>query len=376
MRVIGYFLLILFPMIASSQRPNIIPYVQNDKWGFVDSMKNIIVMPKYEYVSRMVDGYATVYMKGTEYGQVAGLINSKGKETIPPEWDVYFESSSNYAWLYKDYKQFIVSRDGRIIPPKNSGYEFDGFFLNGYAKVKQNGKYGFADSIGKIIIPCMFESISKNITEGFVAVKQEGKWGFIDKHGNQVTAPKYDAVYPFNNGRARVELQGRGMGFIDSKGEELMPILFSDATDYSEGYAWAVKGNHILLLNTQGKTVYETTDKLYVKFKEGHAILYGDDEIIIVNKEGHHIKRKGNYFEVEPFSDGLARVRDGNFMYGFIDYTGKEVITPSFDDVGSFKNGRANFSSGGKNGYIDKSGKVAIPAVYDQAFGFEMDWLK
>ena len=36
---------------------------------------------------------------------------------------------------------------------------------------------------------------------------------------------------------------------------------------------------------------------------------------------------KNKYMEVGPFKEGLARVKDHNYRYGFIDTKGKEVST-------------------------------------------------
>ena len=57
----------------------------------------------------------------------------------------------------------------------------------------------------------------------------------------------------------------------------------------------------------------------------------------------------------DSFSDGLARVRIGDFTtgkWGFIDKTGHYVINPQFNGATSFSDGLAQVSIGGKWGYI------------------------
>lgn len=51
-----------------------------------------------------------------------------------------------------------------------------------------------------------------------------------------------------------------------------------------------------------------------------------------------------------------------------MDITGKEVFTLDCDSISSFKEGFAYFSLDGKYGYIDKTGKVVIQPLYDDAF--------
>jgi hypothetical protein len=40
-------------------------------------------------------------------------------------------------------------------------------------------------------------------------VELNGKWGFIDTTGKEIVTPKYDKLYDFHEGFARVELNGK-----------------------------------------------------------------------------------------------------------------------------------------------------------------------
>jgi hypothetical protein len=79
------------------------------------------------------------------------------------------------------------------------------------------------------------------------------------------------------------------------------------------------------------------------------------------------------------FVEGLARiVANGNV--GFIDRSGKIVVRPQYPFASSFCNGMAVVCSrcwrgrsgytGGKWGYLDTTGAVAIPLIYDGASSF------
>ena len=67
------------------------------------------------------------------------------------------------------------------------------------------------------------------------------------------------------------------------------------------------------------------------------------------------------------FSEGLARV-EVNKQVGYIDKTGKFIISPSFTRESifyppayDFQDGRARFISGDKHGFIDKKGRARDP---------------
>ena len=59
-------------------------------------------------------------------------------------------------------------------------------------RVQADGKWGYANISGEIVIPCRFEEAGF-FDEGPAAVKLNGKWGYIDEKGNMVVEPKYQA---------------------------------------------------------------------------------------------------------------------------------------------------------------------------------------
>ena len=79
------------------------------------------------------------------------------------------------------------------------------------------------------------------------------------------------------------------------------------------------------------------------------------------------------------FSDGLARVGFGTYglhgtgdhKTGYIDKTGKLVIPATFRDAAPFYEGLALvYDDNGNYGFIDKTGKVVVPLKYDYAGSF------
>ena len=56
---------------------------------------------------------------------------------------------------------------------------------------KKDGKYGYVDNSGNLVIDYIYEDALEQNTAGFAAVKKDGLWGSIDKNGNEVIEPKY-----------------------------------------------------------------------------------------------------------------------------------------------------------------------------------------
>ena len=57
---------------------------------------------------------------------------------------------------------------------------------------KQNGKYGFVDKEGKVIVDYIYDDAREQNDYGYVAVKKDGLWGSLDKNGNTVADTKYN----------------------------------------------------------------------------------------------------------------------------------------------------------------------------------------
>lgn len=75
------------------------------------------------------------------------------------------------------------------------------------------------------------------------------------------------------------------------------------------------------------------------------------------------------YREVGDFSEGLAAVKE-LFYWGFIDHTGKEVISCQYGGAKEFSEGLAAVYSDGKWGFIDKAGNVVVSFRYDNVQNF------
>lgn len=83
--------------------------------------------------------------------------------------------------------------------------------------------------------------------------------------------------------------------------------------------------------------------------------------------------------DLHPFSNGLARITDfrkinaGNqstsknykVQYGFIDLAGRRLPNCNYDYAMDFSDGLACVTMNGKSGYIDKTGKIVIPLIFD-----------
>jgi hypothetical protein len=156
---------------------------------------------------------------------------------------------------------------------------------------------------------------------------------------------QFREAHSFHNSYAAVNaLIKQKWGVIDTNFRQVLPYIFEDISDYSEGlFAVALKPN------------YSTGMK------------YG---YIDINQE---VKIPFQYDFAGKFSAGLARVKKKE-KFGFIDKTGKEIISCQFGNVSDFKDEvAAAQNEEGKYGLIDKKGVFIIMPTYNNITFHEGD---
>lgn len=132
------------------------------------------------------------------------FLNENLQEMTSYEYDEIIVDSKQMAFLndrlfvWKSGKLMMIGVDGTEI--FNDKLEDARPFgqINGYAAVKTNGKWGFINKEGKVVIPPEYEDAA-SFTKGLAAVKKDGKWGFIDKNNKMVLENKYEDAGSFND---------------------------------------------------------------------------------------------------------------------------------------------------------------------------------
>jgi hypothetical protein len=76
-----------------------------------------------------------------------------------------------------------------------------------------------------------------------------------------------------------------------------------------------------------------------------------------------------SFAPAQTANDYLYPIREGR-KFGFINRTGKVVVPADYDAVGEWKEGRMRVTAGNLSGYLDLSGRVVIAPKYDGAGEF------
>lgn len=215
--------------------------------------------------------------------------------------------------------------------------------------------------------------------QGLCPVQVNGKWGYINTTGNMVIPCVYEDVWPFKNECAIVK-QGGKYGLINKRGEILVPCVKSDY-DYVP-----LPHDGVICINigTSEKRVFKCIDingnHLFTKaalvpfeFSEGVATIQSkyDKGTGLINKSGEYIIPEGIYSHISAFHYGVAQViSETTGKTGYINHQG-EVIVPllKYDGIywGAYPSPIACAIIGDKYGYVDvRNGKELYPIILDK----------
>lgn len=353
MKKLFFFPLLFMAMALGLQAQDWQPKQGSDGlYGFVDENGGFVIEPSYQQVQAgFYKGVACVKVKK---GYV--FINTKG-EVI----------SKTYDWVdnFNEWDLCMVNKGGK---------------LDEYG-ILQGGKYGCVGLSGQEVIKPEYDRIGEFNAEGVALINKGGKLnqygdfaggnnGFVHVSGKVKIEPKYSVVGPFlENGYAWVnvggsvgptgECQGGKYGYVNVKGEEIVPPNYSYIGPVGEdGICWINIGGKLLsgdkksqkLIDARMRPVRQETKDMDVIVEALEAIEYE----LCDGKE-------------DVFGNKIIGGKYGFFNLGTQTAIAEPVYTRS---APAFVEGFVWVSQGKKFGYIDKSGQLRVPLLYDKASDF------
>lgn len=205
------------------------------------------------------------------------------------------------------------------------------------------------------------------------------KWGYINAKGNMILDPIYEHAGDFqDNGLAIVRLTEHS-GVIDSNGYLIVKPKYDTINPFSEGRATVITHKGFKVIDESGK---ETTPRAYSfigDYQEGRALIADMDEFGqylygYLNRRGKEVLPI-EYVAASNFSGGKAVVKNKDGTYSLIGLAGKIINTYSYAFVGNYGEGLLTFQKvdGGKFGYIDEMGEIVIEPQFSEAQAFSQD---
>jgi len=303
-----------------------------------------------------------------------------------------------FKGLYADFP-FMMELDNEIDLFKSTFYPY-----------KNDGKYGFIQRNGDIVIEAKYDQVSP-FREGLSIVLSGEFYGAIDKRNHLVIDAKFDDMEDFNLGKSIVE-KDNVFGLVDRVGNFIFPLEYEDMGWLTDSLLYAKKNGLFGIYNSanvvQSELFFEDIipfdGKLARVVKNGKVgfinrelslvlqtefddlITYTDSSFIytIADKMGLvHIKNnwKTNavYDEIYPLHYGISMVRTKDKL-GYIDAKGNLILAlqfeqfPNFSKVGAFTKDGALIKKKGKYMLINEKGKITLPLPYE-SIGEWGEWM-
>lgn len=215
-------------------------------------------------------------------------------------------------------------------------------------QIFENGKYGFINSSGQIVIKPIFLGAGE-FSEGLSHARINGTYGYIDETGDFVIKPQFDYATPFNEGLAIVYKNGKPF-FINRKGQKIFECNFSDIQQFENGIAPVkTSGNKFGFIDKTGKLLIDTVFININSFIEGLAVIQGPRDTALSKKRGGNDKRigvidtLGNFIVPYGIYEEIGDLENGYFQ--------AKIPAEPWDTIEGYS---------AKDAFLDKTGKIIM----------------
>jgi len=227
--------------------------------------------------------------------------------------------------------------------------------------VVQNGKFGYIDHQGSFVIKPQFHWAS-SFQDGFAEAYVCGREVSIDRTG-KIQPHRI----PLDGAESVPYRKDNKVGFAVSSGQFKIPPTFDEALPFSDGMAAVKVGEKWGFIDTAGHMVITPRFEDAYYFVEGVAAAELGERSVLINRQG---KVVASGFDSDfAIAEGRVLVSRGR-LSGFIDFSGKVVVPLVYEGAVEYNGGLAAVSKAGKWGYIDRDGRVKIPFKFDEVGSF------
>jgi hypothetical protein len=237
-----------------------------------------------------------------------------------------------------------------------------------------DGKFGLCRYVNKHtreeILPARYER-GMPFSEGVAAVRINGRYGYIDHRGDIVIEPRFDLAGDFYQGLAEI-LVGDKTGVINRKGDIVVPPQFKRAVPLAKDVIIAIEGRW-------ASGYYEGHEKL--ENLKGIAPNLQNSGLYHVS--GYWV-RKPEFRQVHRFdTDGRgllwASIRgERRDLFGLLASDGTWIVEPQYEYAAALTDGlaivRKTVDGTALSGAVDVNGQLVVPLQTRSLFYWSNGW--
>ncbi len=279
-------------------------------------------------------------------------------------------------------------------------------YSEGVIAVKSsNGKYGYVDKTGKVVIPFKYDD-AEEFHNGTAVVYIKDGYTLIDKSGKILLEKIYSGVMASYSDLIEIyDKETKKYGYINNSGEIVIPLIYDNATYFENGVAFVKISEKYRMIDTNGKYKNEKTYDYATVCIEGMALVINNDKygfvdetgkeiipciydnavdfyngktIVRKNNKEYVIDKTGNVlceiktkYTIEEYNGEFILIRNKTGKLGLLNLENNIVSYPKYNYIGCFENNYAVVGNeNGEYGLIDKTGKEIIPLKYLDLISF------
>jgi len=154
----------------------------------------------------------------------------------------------------------------------------------GLTAIRRDGKYGFVDSRGRLLIANRYEGAG-DFKEGRAPVRLLGKWGYIDVHDQIVIQPTLDTRSSFERGIAIVQRSGKS-GLMDRDGTLLLETRYDSIRRFGDDGFILYRESLAGLADENGRELIEPRFEQVTKAGREHVIVKQNEKFGLLTVDG------------------------------------------------------------------------------------------
>lgn len=323
----------------------LLPVTKNKKLGYINAEgEEVIPCTKKYYIEPGMDDGIVKY--GSFHDGLAQVYSFEGESGA-----IEFQGAKNIKIGY-------MNKLGETVIPAIYDYADD--FSEGKAYVRSNDFQGFIDTTGKRLFQCKQSPTDMFFSDGLVLISDydDGKYIFYNSEGKialEIPTDKYFRLHGFNDGLAyyeKINNETGGIGekgFIDKSGKEILVLSeFYVVNDFSEGLASVSKDGEMYgFINTKGDLVIPCKYKGYIDegdiryfhdFHDGVCLIEAEDSLYFINKKNEVVLNIKKSLSCSDMDSGVALVTEYNnatniSTYGIVCLNGYNTLDHQDNDL-------------------------------------------
>jgi len=248
-------------------------------------------------------------------------------------------------------------------------------FLGGYARVKEDGLYGYITAGGKYLLAPSYTDATAMMGSN-AAVFENDEWHMINSTGHTVARANkaVDSMGFLSGGKICISAGGK-YGYMTSAMVVPETLPYDYASTFRSGVAAVKVGDQWALINTNEEKITDfifediLLDEFDSCYAGGAIFVKKDGKYYMVNAEGKKISEQG-FDDAQPFvgKQPAAVCVDGK--WGFVDTAGNWVIEPQYEAAKSFSLSLGAVCIDGLWGYVNTSGEIRVPCQFTDCMPF------